>query len=119
MRAKRPGQVHVILYLKGVGKIDLSGADFLIQTIREVSAAGGSFHIVALFPPLLACLRRFHVLDEIGEDHLHASKGDALTVVIRQIDLSICATCAKRVFTECNALPGPLNWNREGTEAIC
>jgi hypothetical protein len=43
--------VHVIFYLKGVGKIDLAGADFLIQMIREIRAAGGSFHIVALFPP--------------------------------------------------------------------
>lgn len=107
MRANRPGQVHVIFYLKGVGKIDLAGADFLIQMIRDIRAAGGSFHIVALFPPLLECLRRFHVLDEIGEDHLHASKGDALAAVIPKISLSICARCTRRVFTECSALPGP------------
>ena len=53
MRAKRPGQIHVIFYLKGVGKIDLAGADFLIRHIREIRMLGGSFHVVALFPPLL------------------------------------------------------------------
>ena len=53
MRRKRPDQKHVIFYLKGVGKIDLAGADFLIQAIRSVRGGGGSFHIVALFPPLL------------------------------------------------------------------
>jgi sulfate permease, SulP family len=106
MRASRPAQVHVIFYLKGVGKIDLAGADFLIQIIRDIRVAGGSFHIVALFPPLLECLRRFHVLDEIGEGHLHASKGDALAAVIPRISPSVCAGCTRRVFTECSALPG-------------
>jgi hypothetical protein len=61
-----------------VGKVDLAGADFLIHAIRTVRAESGSFHIVALFPPLLESLRRFHVIEEIGEDHLHISKGDAL-----------------------------------------
>lgn len=107
LRASRPAQKHVIFYLKGVGKIDLSGADFLIQAAREIRAQGGSFHIVALFPPLLECLRRFHVLEEIGEDHLHISKGDALAAVITAMDMSICASCTRRVFTECAALPGP------------
>ena len=106
MRRKRPGQAHVIFYLKGVGKIDLAGADFLIHAIREVRAKGGSFHIVALFPPLLESLRRFHVIEEIGDDHLHISKGDALAAAIEELDLDTCATCTKRVFLECADLPG-------------
>ncbi|MEM1300905.1 MAG: SulP family inorganic anion transporter [Pseudomonadota bacterium] len=106
MRAKRPSQIHVIFYLKGVGKIDLAGADFLIHQIREIRAAGGSFHVVALFPPLLESLRRFHVIEEIGEDHLHISKGDALAAAIAEIDHGVCAGCAKRVFLECAQLPG-------------
>ena len=107
LRAKRPGQVHVIFYLKGVGKIDLSGADFLIQAIREIRSAGGTFRIVALFPPLLECLRRFHVLDELGEGALHISKGDAVAAAVRALDPGICATCTRRVFTECAGLPHP------------
>lgn len=106
IREERPEQKHVILYLKGVGKIDLAGADFLIHAIRETRAAQGTFHIVAMFPPLLECLRRFHVIEEIGEDHLHISKGEALSSVIAEISPSICAACTKRVFSECAALPG-------------
>jgi len=106
VRAQRSAQKHIIFYLKGVGKIDLAGADFLIHAIHSVREAGGSFHIVALFPPLLESLRRFHVLAEVGEDHLHVSKGDALAAAISQIDLEICRVCSKRVFLECSALPG-------------
>jgi SulP family sulfate permease len=61
---------------------------------------------VALFPPLLESLRRFHVIEEIGEDHLHISKGDALAATITEIDKSTCKACTKRVFLECSGLPG-------------
>ncbi|NNE24411.1 MAG: hypothetical protein HKN11_17560, partial [Rhizobiales bacterium] len=50
-------------------------------------------------------LRRFHVVQEIGEDHLHISKGEALAAAVQDIDLSICARCTKRVFLECEGLP--------------
>jgi len=106
LRARRPGQKHVIFYLKGVGKVDLSGADFLIHAIREVREGGGSFHIVALFPPLLEALRRYHVLEELGAENLHISKGDALAKVLSHVDLGTCATCTRRVFLECAGLPG-------------
>ncbi len=106
IRTQRPEQKHVIFYLKGVGKIDLAGADFLIHAIRDTRAQGGTFHIVAMFPPLLECLRRFHVIEEIGEDHLHISKGDALSSIIEEISPSICDVCTKRVFSECDYLPG-------------
>ncbi len=105
IRKKRPSQKHVLLYLKGSGKIDLAGADFLIHAIREIRAEGGSFHIIALFPPTLDSLQRFGVLDEIGEGHLHVSKGDALEAALEEIDYTICATCDKRVFLECEDLP--------------
>ena len=106
LRARRPGQIHVIFYLKGVGKIDLSGADFLIHAIREIRAQNGTFRIVALFPPLLECLRRFHVLEELDDDCLHISKGDAIGSAVQQLHHGICASCTRRVFTECANLPG-------------
>lgn len=109
MRRSRPDQKHVIFYLKGVGKIDLAGADFLISAIRDVRASGGSFHIVALFPPLLESLRRFHVIEEIGEDHLHISKGEALAAALLEINSAVCAGCVKRIFTECSAMPGAVS----------
>ena len=106
IRADRPGQIHMILYLKGGGKIDLPGADLLISTIRDVKAQGGSFRIVALFPPLIKALHRFHVIEELGEENLLTSKGDAVNRAMFDLDRSICATCTKKVFRECNAMSG-------------
>lgn len=106
MRRKRPYQKHMIFYLKGTGKIDLAAADFLIKLIRDVRDNDGSFHIVAVFEPLLDSLRRFHVIEELGEDHLHISKGDALSAIIaHDLNFDICSGCQKRVFLECDGLP--------------
>ena len=102
----RYDQKHVVLYLKGVGEIDLAGADLLIEEIREIKRRGGSFEIVALYPPLLRRLRRFHVIEEIGEDNLHISKGDAIAGAINRVDPEICRQCRARVFLECEGLAG-------------
>ena len=101
----RPDQKLMIFYLKGNGKLDLAGADLLIDEIRKDRARGGIFHIVALFEPMIEDLRRFHIIEEVGEDHLHISKGEALAAAVQDIDLNICATCSKRVFLECEGLP--------------
>jgi len=104
MRSRRPGQIHMILYLKGNGKIDLAGADLLIQVIRDVKEQGGSFRLVALFPPLLKALHRFHVIEELGEDHLLPSKGEAVQAALADLDYSICALCSKKIYLECDEL---------------
>ena len=63
VRRKRPGQKHLIFYFKGVGGIDLSGADFFIHAIRDFRSEGRTSHIVALFLSLLESMRRFHVIE--------------------------------------------------------
>jgi len=102
LRKQHPGQVHMVLYLKGMGKIDLAGADLLIKHIREMKAAGGSFRIVAIFPPLLRSLERFHVIEELGKGNLHSSKGDAVAEATKQLNFDICKICMLDVFRECD-----------------
>ena len=114
----RYDQKHVVLYLKGVGEIDLAGADLLIEEIREIKRRGGSFEIVALYPPLLRRLRRFHVIEEIGEDNLHISKGDAIAAAIKRVDPEICRKCRARVFLECKELAGAEEAEAEKAAAV-
>jgi SulP family sulfate permease len=104
IRQENPKQIHMIFYLKGVGKIDLAGADLLIDTIREVKSQNGSFRIVAQFPPLLKSLHKLHVIDELGEDHLFSSKGEAVADASKDLNRSICKVCLKDVFRECDSI---------------
>ena len=104
VRNNRLPEVHIVLVLKGLGKVDLSGADLLIQTAREIREQGGTFRIVAQFEPLVKSLQRFHVLDEIGEENLHPSKSEALLAVMQDFSAAKCKACSKNVFEECGDL---------------
>ncbi len=98
-------RAHVILYLRGVGSMDLSGSDFLIKMIRTARARGGDVHIVATYKGVLSTLRRTGVINVLGECNLHQSKGQAITRSTEKVDRTICGTCQLRVFTECLGLP--------------
>lgn len=99
-------RARIILYLRGVGSIDLAGSDYLIKLIRTARARGGDVHIVASFKGVLSTLRRTRVLDILGAENLHISKGQAIATCTKGVQPDTCATCRLRVFTECAQLPG-------------
>lgn len=103
----RAGQNQtIILILKAVGKIDLSGADFLIEEARKARARGRQIHVIVAAKPVLAAIRRFHVSEAIGVRNLHSHKSDAIAAAVCEADNSICATCELRIFHECAAKAG-------------
>lgn len=102
IRKDHPNQIHMILYLKGVGKIDLAGADLLIKIIRDVKSHGGSFRIVAMFAPLISSMHNLHVIEELGEDKIFGSKGEALSDATHDFSRKTCKVCLKDVFKECD-----------------
>lgn len=91
----------VALVLKGVGQIDLAGAQMLVREIRRVRNGGRRFRIVAPYPPLARALEKFGVLDALGPDCLHASKWELVQTAIATMDPLICVTCRARIFWEC------------------
>ncbi|MBT0956157.1 SulP family inorganic anion transporter [Alphaproteobacteria bacterium KMM 3653] len=104
LRKENPKQVHMVLILTGVGKLDLAGADLLKATALDLQANGGSFGIVATYPPLIEALRRFGVNDVIGADGVSVSKGVAISRATARLDKKICKVCLKDVFGECDSL---------------
>jgi len=101
----RPLQQHLVLVLKGVGDCDLAGAHALIDEAKRRKKRGGALYIVTRYEPMIQRLRRLHVFQEIGEDHLLASKGDAIDTLMSELDRDICATCTARIFRECAGMP--------------
>lgn len=110
-----PDQKIRVFSLKGVGKLDLAGADFLIQKIKDARRAGGDFHVVAMYPSLLRALRRMHVIEELEESHLHVTKGHAIQAATEQVNPDICAFCTLRVFSECREKPFPEGFSPNST----
>ncbi|CAO3359439.1 SulP family inorganic anion transporter [Azospirillum palustre] len=96
----------IILIFKAVGKIDLAGADFLIDQVRKSRARGRDMHVIVAAKPILEAMRRFHVTETIGAPNLHSHKTDAMAAAVRHADDSICATCELRLFRECAGKAG-------------
>lgn len=95
---------HVLLYLSGSGRLDLAGADMLIDLIRETKDRGGTFHIVTTSPQMEGDLEKFHVTDVLGEGAMHLSKGDAIAGLTAKLDREICRACMLDVFRECDEI---------------
>ncbi|MCJ7874708.1 sodium-independent anion transporter [Phaeobacter sp. J2-8] len=96
-----------VLNLKGVGKIDLTGADFIVNECRAARKRGQDYHLIASHKSSRDALRRLHVIDVVGEDHVHFTKSDAIRYAVDKADDDICRTCAARIFHECSGKPGP------------
>lgn len=96
-----------ILSLKGVNKIDLTGADFLIERARMARAQGRDMHLIASAAPTLRTLKRLGVTRTIGRENIHAHKTEAIAEAVRRADDEICRRCTLRVFKECAGKPGP------------
>lgn len=104
----RKDQLHMIFIVKGIGEIDMPGADLLIEEAKRRRSRGGTFHLQTKTPKTISKLARFKVVRELGRDYIHLSKGDAIAEIVPTLDKSICATCHKRIFFECDAQPKPV-----------
>lgn len=96
-----------VLNLKGVGRIDLTGADLILAECRAARARGQDYHIIASHKSSRDALRRLHVTEVVGEDHVHFTKSDAIKRAVASADDDICGSCSLRVFHECAGKPGP------------
>ena len=96
-----------ILNLKGVGKIDLAGADFILSETRRARAHGRDLHLIAANPGVLDVLGRLQCLDVLGPANLHSNKSDAIRPAVARAVDEICASCTIRCFAECDHKPRP------------
>ena len=98
---ERADQKVLVLVLRGVGDIDLPGAELIIAECRRRRAIGGDLVLVARYRPLLDKLTRFGVVDAVGPSNVFESKGAAIEGMISRLDADICAGCQKRIFFDC------------------
>ncbi|WP_299477142.1 SulP family inorganic anion transporter [uncultured Paracoccus sp.] len=95
-----------ILNLKGVGRIDLAGADFILSEARRARVHGNDLHLIAANPSVLGVLKRLHCLDVLGPGNVHPHKSDAIRPAVDRVSEPICKSCEIRCFIECSSKPG-------------
>ena len=98
---ERPGQKIIVVNLKGVGEIDLSGVDTIVKEARRRRAIGGDVFVIARAVHFVKRLRRLGLNVAIGDDHVLPDKHYAIKTIVPKLDRSICQTCTARIFHEC------------------
>jgi len=100
-RTRDPEKKHLALAMQGVGVVDLEGAEALVEEARKRKAMGGDLYLINVNRGLWDTLENTGCLDEIDSRHVFEGKHTAVHAVYQKLDKSICATCDKRIFSEC------------------
>ena len=91
----------LLLVAKGVNHIDLSGAQMLDNEIRRLEREGRRVLISSLKGYIREELNTMGQLERIGAQRFVETTGEALEILLAEVDQTVCASCTKRVFGEC------------------
>jgi SulP family sulfate permease len=102
LRAEHPEQKHLAIVADGINFVDLQGGEALFKEAKRRKEAGGGFYLMRVKEGLWDALEKCGCVDETGARNIFQSKAAAIHGIYQKLDKSICATCDKRIFNECN-----------------
>ncbi|NCC25299.1 MAG: STAS domain-containing protein [Deltaproteobacteria bacterium] len=73
-----PDLRHIILVAEGINDMDASGEEALSLIVDRVRSAGVDISLSGVNESVMAVIKRTHLLEKIGEDHVYASTEQAL-----------------------------------------
>lgn len=75
---KMPELRHLLLVANGINDMDASGEEVLSLTVDNVRAAGLDFSMSGVKESVLELMKRTHLYEKIGEDHLFSTQAIAI-----------------------------------------
>ena len=93
---------HILIEASGINFIDLAGTEMLVSENKRLQKQGGGIYFVGLKPSVYEFAAKSHFIKQIGNDHFFDTKSKGIHRIYNHLDKSICATCNKRIFEECN-----------------
>jgi SulP family sulfate permease len=117
------GHKHILILGSSINFIDLTGAEMLEHEAERLKDEGGGLYFAEIKAKVCDFIRKGQFMNHIGREYFFEEKKDALhKITTIAIDHSICHTCTKRVFNECDEAPllpieQPLQWQPKPTTA--
>ncbi len=100
-----PMQKHLLIMARTISFIDVAGAEMLAREARLRREAGGQLYFHQLTEDARELLERGGYLQDVGEENIFPTKGEAIATIFQRLDRGICVRCDKRIFNECRAVP--------------
>lgn len=101
LRAEHPTQRHLALVASGINFVDLQGGEMLASEAKRRVEGGGGLYLLNVKQGLWEALESCGCIDAAGARNVFQSKQAGIHAIYQKLDKSVCATCAKRIFTEC------------------
>ena len=79
--ADMPDLKHILLVGNGINELDASGEEMLSVMVDRMREAGYGFSISGLNDAVLDVMRRTHLYEKIGEDHLFGNVAMAISAI--------------------------------------
>ena len=98
-------QKHLLIMSRTISFIDVAGAEMLAREAWLRRKAGGQLYFHQLQEDAQELLERGGYLQDVGEEDLFPTKGEAIAEIFKRLDRGICVRCEKRIFNECRAVP--------------
>jgi SulP family sulfate permease len=99
------GQKHLLIMARTISFIDVAGAEMLAREANLRRQAGGQLYFHQLHDSARELLERGGYLQDVGEENIFHTKGEAISEIFQRLDRGICVRCEKRIFNECRAVP--------------
>ena len=99
------GQKHLLIMARTISFIDVAGAEMLAREANLRRLAGGQLYFHQLHDSARELLERGGYLEDVGEENIFYTKGEAISEIFQRLDRGICVRCDKRIFNECRAVP--------------
>ncbi len=105
LKERHPEQNHVLLVAAGINFVDLAGVEMLEREANSLRTAGGDLYLCNVKPGVMKSLQRSGMIDYLGEDHLFATKKEAISTIVSRLDPDVCKGCSAASFVECSEPP--------------
>lgn len=104
---QQPEQKNLAIIAFGINFIDLAGGEFLAKEAKHRRKLGGELYLIRVKESVCGEFKRAGFIDIIGRENIFNGKTEAISRIFERLDRSVCATCTRRIFNECQQLPPP------------
>ena len=115
-----PELKHILLVANGINDMDASGEEVLALTVDNVRAAGIGFSMSGVKEEVLALIKRTHLFEKIGEEHIFPTMAQGVAVIYMDThkgsDEGSCPLLPRYPVDESVKRKGGIHANHSGDE---
>lgn len=96
---------HLLIVGYAINFIDVSGAMVLVKEALRRRKLGKNLYLCRVNRDVEHFLVHGDFMNKIGNSHLFKQESQAISIIYRRLDPTICQACNVRIFRECPTDP--------------